>query len=145
MINFWIYPNHHLYSLTLLCSCILELVLVRIYVISQQISTSSWQRKTGILWCFRYNLVGLILVRINVSTSSQISAPSWQEKQVYSGASDTTFKEQHRNHTQDFYHKRYSKCTEFLKYIWQLKRIIKSIVLNKKLLEVLCAIIACYV
>ena len=44
------------------------------------------------------------------------------EKLVYFGASDTPFKERHRNHTRDFNHDRYSKCTELLKYIWQLKR-----------------------
>ena len=35
------------------------------------------------------------------------------EKRVYFGASDTSSKEQYRNHTQDFNHERYSKCTEF--------------------------------
>ena len=44
------------------------------------------------------------------------------EKRVYFGASDTPLKERCRNHTQDFNHEHYSKCTELLKYIWQLKR-----------------------
>ena len=35
------------------------------------------------------------------------------EKWVCFGASDTTFKERCRNHTQDFNHERYSKCREF--------------------------------
>ena len=47
---------------------------------------------------------------------------SEDEKRVYFGASDTTFKERYRNHTRDFNHERYSKCTELSKYIWQLKR-----------------------
>ena len=44
------------------------------------------------------------------------------EKRAYFGASDTTFKDRHRNHTRDFTHERYSKFTELSKYIWQLKR-----------------------
>ena len=44
------------------------------------------------------------------------------EKRVYFGVSDTTFKGRYRNHTRDFKHERYSKCTELSKYIWQLKR-----------------------
>ena len=51
------------------------------------------------------------------------------EKRVYFGASDTTFKDRYRNHTRDFNHERYSKCTELSKYIWQLKR-------NKKILSI---------
>ena len=49
------------------------------------------------------------------------------EKRVYFGASDTTFKDRYRNHTRDFNHERYSKCTELPKYIWQLKRNKKKI------------------
>ena len=44
------------------------------------------------------------------------------EKLIYFGASDTTFKERYHHHTRDFNQERYSKCTELLKYIWQLKR-----------------------
>ena len=39
------------------------------------------------------------------------------EKRVYFSASDTTFKDRYRNHTRDFNHERYSKCTELPKYI----------------------------
>ena len=35
------------------------------------------------------------------------------EKCLCFGASDTTFKERYRNHTQDFNHECYSKCGEF--------------------------------
>ena len=51
------------------------------------------------------------------------------EKRVYFGASDTSFKERYRNHIRDFNHERYSKCTELSKYIWQLKR-------NKKIFSI---------
>ena len=44
------------------------------------------------------------------------------EKQVYFGASDTTFKDPYHNHAQDFNHEHYSKCKELSKYICQLKR-----------------------
>ena len=44
------------------------------------------------------------------------------QRRVYFGASDTTFKERHCNHIRHFNHERYSKCTELSKYIWQLKR-----------------------
>ena len=43
-------------------------------------------------------------------------------KQVYFGASVTTFKSRYHNHKQGFNHEPYSKCTELLNYIWQLKR-----------------------
>ena len=43
---------------------------------------------------------------------------SGDKKRVYFGASDTTLKERYRNHTRDFNHERYSKCTELSKYIW---------------------------
>ena len=39
------------------------------------------------------------------------------EKWVYFGTSDTTFKNRYCNHTQDFNHERYSKCTELSQYI----------------------------
>ena len=47
------------------------------------------------------------------------------KKWVCFGASHATFKDQYCNHTRDFNHECYSKCTELLKYIWQLKRILK--------------------
>ena len=36
-------------------------------------------------------------------------------KQIYFSSSDTTFKKRYRNHTRDFNHERYSKCTELSK------------------------------
>ena len=56
-----------------------------------------------------------------------------KEKRVYFGTSDTTFKEQYRNHTRYFNHERFSKCTESSKHIWQLKINKKSLVLNWKM------------
>ena len=47
------------------------------------------------------------------------------KKWVCFGASHATFKDRYCNHTWDFNHECYSKCTELLKYIWQLKRILK--------------------
>ena len=37
------------------------------------------------------------------------------------GASETLFKERFRNHTRDFKHEKYEKCTELSKFIWNLK------------------------
>ena len=51
------------------------------------------------------------------------------EKRVYFGASNASFKERYRNHIQDFNHERYFKCTALSKYIWQLKR-------NKKIFSI---------
>ena len=39
----------------------------------------------------------------------------------YLGASEIPFKERFRNHTRDFKHKKYEKCTELSMYIWNLK------------------------
>ena len=36
-------------------------------------------------------------------------------------SSETPFKKRFRNHTRDFKHKKYEKCTELSKYIWTLK------------------------
>ena len=36
-------------------------------------------------------------------------------------SSETPFKKRFRNHTRDFQHKKYEKCTELSKYIWTLK------------------------
>ena len=44
-----------------------------------------------------------------------------QEKKVYIGLTETTFKERHRNHTKSFNNKKYLKETELSKYIWSLK------------------------
>ena len=42
-----------------------------------------------------------------------------QEKNL--GASETSFKEIYSNYTRDFKHKKYMKCTELSKYIWNMK------------------------
>ena len=42
------------------------------------------------------------------------------EKKIYFGLADTTFKGRYRNH-RDFKHKKYENSTESAKYIWQLK------------------------
>ena len=39
----------------------------------------------------------------------------------YLGASETPFKERFRNHTRDFKHRKYEKCTELSEYIWTQK------------------------
>ena len=69
------------------------------------------------------------------SVSSQINAshpPSYvyeatitndknDEKKTYIEASATSFKDRFRNHTKDMKHRKYSKSTKLLKYIWELK------------------------
>ena len=44
-----------------------------------------------------------------------------QEKKIYIGLTETTFKECYRNHVKSFKNKKYSKDTELSKYIWSLK------------------------
>ena len=57
----------------------------------------------------------------NVIYEATVVNNSYDEKRVYFGASDTTFKDLYHDHTRDFNHERYPKCTELSKYIWQLK------------------------
>jgi len=42
-------------------------------------------------------------------------------KKLTSELQRVTFKERFRNHTKDMKHRKYSKSTEFLKYIWEFK------------------------
>ena len=72
---------------------------------------------------------------VEASISKTFLKLTKNKKRVYFGASDTSFKERYRNRTRDFNHERYSKCKELSKYIWQLKRNKKSLVLNGELLE----------
>ena len=50
-----------------------------------------------------------------------VSNKTNNEFKRYLGASETPFKERFRNHTWDFKHKKYEKCTELSNYIWTLK------------------------
>ena len=47
---------------------------------------------------------------------------SSDEKKIYFGLADTTFKKRYRNHIRNFKHEKYENSTELAKYIWQLKR-----------------------
>ena len=53
---------------------------------------------------------------------ADVSNDGNSDKRFYFGLADTPFKERYRNHTRDFKHEKYKKCTELTKYIWQLKR-----------------------
>ena len=57
-----------------------------------------------------------IIYRANVSNDEN------SDKKFYFRLADTPFKERYRNHKRDFKHEKYENCTEFAKYIWQLKR-----------------------
>ena len=57
-----------------------------------------------------------IINRANVSNDEN------SKRKCYFGLADKPFKERYRNHTRDFKHEKYENCTEFAKYIWQLKR-----------------------
>ena len=48
------------------------------------------------------------------------SAPSKPDKKYFSIA-ETAFKDRFRNHTRDFYHKKYANITELSKYMRKLK------------------------
>ena len=43
------------------------------------------------------------------------------ERKIYIGACETTFKERYRNHIKDIKHRKYIKSTELSKYVWSLK------------------------
>ena len=51
----------------------------------------------------------------------KVSNKTNNEYKRYLGVSKTPFKERFRNHTRDFKHKKYEKCTKHSKYIWTLK------------------------
>ena len=57
----------------------------------------------------------------NTVYEAEISYKTNHECKKYLGASGTPFKERFRNHTKDFKHKKYEKCTELAKHIWTLK------------------------
>ena len=43
------------------------------------------------------------------------------DQKIHLGTFETSFKERFGNHTRDFKHQMCEKCTELLKYIWNLK------------------------
>ena len=53
----------------------------------------------------------------NIVYEAKVSNKTNNECKRYLGASETPFKERFRNHTRDFKHKKYEKCTELSKYI----------------------------
>ena len=57
----------------------------------------------------------------NIVYEAKVSNRGNNECKRYLGASETPSKERFRNHTRDFKHKNYEKCTELSKYIWTLK------------------------
>ena len=57
----------------------------------------------------------------NIIYESQITNNTNDEHKKYLGAVETSFKERYSNHTRDFKHKKYMKCTKLSKYIWSLK------------------------
>ena len=58
---------------------------------------------------------------LNVIYEAQITNNANDEHKKYLGAPETSFKARYNNHTRDFKHKKYMKCTELSKYIWCLK------------------------
>ena len=48
---------------------------------------------------------------------AEITTEVNQEKKIYIGLTETTFKERYRNHVKSFKNKKYSKDTELSKYI----------------------------
>ena len=57
----------------------------------------------------------------NIVYEAKVSNKTNNECKRYLGASETPFKERFRNHTTDFKHKKYEKCSELSKIIWTLK------------------------
>ena len=72
-------------------------------------------------------IIGLVTImankclKPNIIYEAQISNNTNDEHKKYLGAAETSFNERYSNHTQDFKHKKYMKCTELSKYIWNLK------------------------
>ena len=57
----------------------------------------------------------------NISYEAQINNNTNNQHKKYQDAAETLSKESYNNHTRDFKHKKYMKCTELSKYIWSLK------------------------
>ena len=57
----------------------------------------------------------------NIVHEAKIFNKTNNECKRYLSDSKTPYKERFRNHTRDFKHKKYEKCTELSKYIWTLK------------------------
>ena len=57
----------------------------------------------------------------NIIYEAQISNNTNDEHKKYLGAAETSFNERYSKNTRDFKHKKYMKCTELSKYIWNLK------------------------
>ena len=57
----------------------------------------------------------------NIVYEAKVSNETNNEYKKYLGGSETQFKERSRNQTRDFKHKKYEKCTELSKCIWNLK------------------------
>ena len=72
----------------------------------------------------------------NIIYKVQIPNNTDGELKKYLGAAEFSFKERYSNHTRHFKQKKYMKCTELSKYIWNLKNqgitpIVKSRIVNK--------------
>ena len=57
----------------------------------------------------------------NIAQEAKFSNKTNNECKRCLGALKTPFKERFRNHTRDFKHRKYEKCTELSKYFWTLK------------------------
>ena len=73
---------------------------------------------------------------LSIIFEAQISNNTNDYSKKYPGAIETSLKERYINHTRDFKHKMYMKCTKLSKYILNLKNqgiapIVKWIILKK--------------
>ena len=58
--------------------------------------------------------------------NAEVRTASNNERKVYIGATENTFKQRYANHTQSMTHEKYENSTELSKYIWNLKRMNKE-------------------
>ena len=58
----------------------------------------------------------------NIVCQADISNNVGNENKVYSGVSETPFKERYSNHVREIKRERYGNATELPKYVWELKR-----------------------
>ena len=52
---------------------------------------------------------------------AEVTNSTNDDRKIYIGACETTFKERYRNHVKDIRNEKYSKSTELSKYVWLLK------------------------
>ena len=69
-------------------------------------------------------------VTSNIIYKAQISNNTKNKHKKYLGVAESSSKERYNNHVRGFKHKKYMKCTELSKYIWNLENQGKTLLIK---------------